>query len=130
MRSAAQGNAVADNHAAPRAQMGMMRHQDMKLTMGTYTDEAHISYREAIEKLPNILDLTPIPLTHPLTHGLVVSSPNVSSGVATDKSENESQLPFMQANRRGMTSLVTCRRKSQKSCRARTRTSSGFFASD
>jgi hypothetical protein len=102
------------SHAAPRAQMSMMRHQDMKLTMGTYTDEAHISRREAIEKLPNILDLTPIPLTHPLTHGLVVSSPNVSSTVATDETDEASQLPFMQASRRGMTPIVAVRRKGQK----------------
>ena len=103
---------------APRAQMGVMRHHDMKLTMGTYADEAHISYREAIEKLPNILDLTPDSLTHPLTHGSVVSSPNVSPAVATGESEEESQLLFMQANRRGMTPVVA----RVESCRARTRT--------
>jgi integrase len=102
------------SHAAPRAQMSMMRHQDMKLTMGTYTDEAHISRREAIEKLPNILELAPIPLTHPLTHGLVVSSPKASPSVATEKSEDESQSFFMEELRRGMTPVVAIRRKGRK----------------
>lgn len=103
---------MSASHAAPRAQMSMMRHQDMKLTMGTYTDEAHISRREAIEKLPNVID--PASLTHPLTHGIVVSSPNVSPTVATDETEEESQLPFMQASRRGITPIVSIRRKGRK----------------
>ena len=102
------------SHAAPRAQMSMMRHQDMKLTMGTYTDEAHISRREAIEKLPNILDLTPVPWTHPGTHGIVVSRPSESSTVATDQSDEETQLPFMQASKRGVTPVVASRRKGKK----------------
>ena len=102
------------NHAAPRAQMGVMRHHDMSLTMETYTDESHIPLREAIEKLPDILDLIPKPLTHPLTHGEVVSSPKLSSAVATSETEEESQLPFMQASRRGMTPIVALRRKGRK----------------
>src|SRR6202789_3011750 len=94
--------------------MGMMRHHDMKLTMGTYTDEAHISFREAIEKLPNILDLTSNSLTHPLTHGSVVFSSNLSHGVAVSESVDESQLPFMQASRRDMPLSVAFRRKGRK----------------
>jgi hypothetical protein len=94
--------------------MGMMRHHDMKLTMGTYTDEAHISYREAIEKLPNILDLSAIPLTHGGTHEPDVFGRGVSQAAATGESIDESQLPFMQANRRGMTPIVAIRRKGQK----------------
>ena len=80
------------NYAALRAQMGMMRYGDMKLTMSTYTDESHISFREAIEKVPNILD--PKSLTHPLTHGIVVSSPNVSPDCRNGSIRRRVATPF------------------------------------
>jgi integrase len=102
------------NHAAPRAQMGMMRHHDMKLTMATYTDETHIPLREAIEKLPNILDLSPNPLTHTATHGIVFSSPDVSHTVATGTSEEESQSIFMEGLRLQKPVAVATSRKGRK----------------
>jgi site-specific recombinase XerC len=100
------------NGAAPRAQMGMMRHHSMNLTMTTYTDEALISLREAIEKVPDILN--PTPLTHPLTHGLVVSSSSVSSDVATNESEDESQSFFTEGLRREKALTVAIRRNGRK----------------
>ncbi len=37
----------------PRAAMGLMRHTDPRLTMNTYTDDALLPLREALEKLPS-----------------------------------------------------------------------------
>jgi len=56
----------------------------MKLTMGTYTDETQIPPGDAIEKLPNILDLNPNPLTHLSTRGVDVSGRKLPQGVAIE----------------------------------------------
>ncbi len=39
---------------APRTAQAAMRHSDIKLTMGVYTDEKQLAVREAVERLPRL----------------------------------------------------------------------------
>ena len=44
--------------ATPRETMEAMRHSDIKLTMGIYTDAGKLALREAMNKLPNWMEVT------------------------------------------------------------------------
>ena len=39
---------------APRTAQAAMRHANLQLTMGTYTDAKHLDVREAMERLPKL----------------------------------------------------------------------------
>ncbi len=43
---------------APRTAQAAMRHANLQLTMGTYTDAKHLDVREAMERLPNLVGET------------------------------------------------------------------------
>ncbi len=45
---------LADSGVAPRTAMDLMRHTDVKLTMGAYVDAAMLSRRDAVESMPEI----------------------------------------------------------------------------
>ena len=44
---------------APRTAQAAMRHANLQLTMGTYTDAKHLGVREAMERLPKLNSATP-----------------------------------------------------------------------
>ncbi len=44
---------------APRTAQAAMRHANLQLTMGTYTDAKHLDVREAMEKLPKLNSAAP-----------------------------------------------------------------------
>ena len=50
---------LSTSGTAPRTAQAAMRHSDIKLTMGTYTDAKHLDVREAMERLPNLHSATP-----------------------------------------------------------------------
>ena len=78
---------------APRTAQAAMRHSDIKLTMGVYTDEKHLAVREAVERLPR---LAPIPVTKSAHDCAGTSYPNGHSlahadtmGVPSNSLNNE-----------------------------------------
>ncbi len=46
------GTMLSVTGTAPRTAQAAMRHSDIKLTMGVYTDPKHLEVREAVERLP------------------------------------------------------------------------------
>ena len=98
--------------AAPRAQMGMLRHSDPRLTLQTYTDDKHIQLREAVEKLPDVID--PGAWTHQWTHGTDVSGHEASQAVGKDKSVDATQVAQWKKSRRELAGAVALGRKARK----------------
>jgi integrase len=66
----------------PRIAQELMRHQDIKLTMGPYTDTAHFDLAAAVESLP--------PLHHPLHRTGASEVQRMSSDVNQSEGEDQS----------------------------------------
>jgi integrase len=59
------GTMISTTGTAPRTAQAAMRHSDISLTMGTYTDPALLDVRQAMERLPSLFDSRPPTKTPP-----------------------------------------------------------------
>ena len=61
------GTMLSTTGTAPRTAQAAMRHSDIKLTMGVYTDPRLINVRGAVERLPSLTptELVTLPVTRP-----------------------------------------------------------------
>jgi integrase len=73
------------SQASPRVSMELMRHSDIKLTMGTYTDSTQLPLRNAINALPSMLPKRSIPDTHQSTQTFDAARHSVSRDDAEAK---------------------------------------------
>ena len=53
------GTMLSTSGTAPRTAQAAMRHSDIKLTMGVYTDAGHLDVRQAVERLPEFAPPAP-----------------------------------------------------------------------
>ena len=53
------GTLLSKTGTAPRTAQAAMRHSDIKLTMGVYTDAGHLDVRQAVERLPEFAPHAP-----------------------------------------------------------------------
>jgi hypothetical protein len=68
---------------APRTAQAAMRHSDIKLTMGTYTDPKMLDVRQAVERLPGLSPAPTVPVcVHDCAHN---SDPEGQNPIPADK---------------------------------------------
>jgi len=93
---------------APRTAMELMRHSDLKLTMNTYTDASMLPSREAISRLPSLLEIGGTP------DGTLIDTLNsdfsrlsASQPVSSDKKPESTITPDNRADRHDLTPTGT-----------------------
>lgn len=64
------GTMLAAAGVSPRVAMELMRHSDMKLTMGVYTDVAQLPMIAETARLPSLPPTHPSGCRHPLQRGV------------------------------------------------------------
>ena len=98
------GTMLSTSGTAPRTAQAAMRHSDIKLTMGTYTDPKLLNVREAMERLPKLLPSTTIEDPHVTLH---VTPPTGTKG--QNGSPSDIQAKSDQAGTRWDDTLETTR---------------------
>jgi len=81
--------------ASPRVAMEIMRHNDIRLTVQTYTDGQGLPTGDAISKLPSLFSAEN--LTQDLTHALVKNGQSVSKVVAFKNGTSDVQPVCVQS---------------------------------
>ena len=81
---------LSTNGTAPRTAQAAMRHSDIKLTMGTYTDPKLLEVREAMERLPSLNGSDIQTKTHVALHVALLPDNRGQNGAIAGKMERES----------------------------------------
>jgi integrase len=93
------GTLLSKTGTAPRTAQAAMRHSDIKLTMGTYTDPKLLDVREAMERLPSLTPNDIQAKTHVALHVALLSGSEGQNVAITGNVERESNCETVNGKR-------------------------------
>jgi integrase len=95
---------LSKSGVAPRVAQQLMRHSDIRLTMGVYTDPKLFDLQGAVDSLPAVAPPSTSPVTAGVAPGVAPTTVNLvqprSSGVISTKNGDSREVPVSKPKRR------------------------------